>query len=243
MENPYQVTQPSYEYTPQAGEVEPGTHYPFRPANVLTPALRILYALLIPMIPAMAVVAFYLEDIGEQEPMSDQAMLIAVAGFGFALAVMMVFFTTVIVHCVWTNRMNKNARALGARDMEYTPGWAVGWFFVPIANLFKPFSATNEIYRASEPGPDGVGWKEEPTPGILSFWWACWIIGNILERVSDRLIDEEPIGLIVALVASGLTAASAAAAFFWVGQVHRRQLQTFAGSQSTSPEARPFENW
>jgi hypothetical protein len=32
----------------------------------------------------------------------------------------------------WIYRANANARALGAKDMKFTPGWAVGWYFVPI---------------------------------------------------------------------------------------------------------------
>src|SRR5690242_4585459 len=29
---------------------------------------------------------------------------------------------------------NANARRLGADGLNYTPGWAVGWYFVPIMN-------------------------------------------------------------------------------------------------------------
>jgi hypothetical protein len=40
-----------------------------------------------------------------------------------------------IMLLVWIYRANQNARALGAEDMEFTPRWSVGWFFVPIASL------------------------------------------------------------------------------------------------------------
>src|SRR5947209_8456564 len=45
--------------------------------------------------------------------------------------------TTVVVFGMWIYRANHNVRALGARELRYTPGWAVGWFFVPILNLWK----------------------------------------------------------------------------------------------------------
>ncbi|MDA7882411.1 DUF4328 domain-containing protein [Akkermansiaceae bacterium] len=55
-----------------------------------------------------------------------------------------------IFWCVWTNRSCKNAwlfRVLTGRYLRpgsgesYTPGWAVGWYFVPFAMLWKPFQA------------------------------------------------------------------------------------------------------
>ncbi len=52
-------------------------------------------------------------------------------GVAAILLIVLLYLLTIIVHCVWTNRMNKNARALGARDMEHTPAWAVGYYFIP----------------------------------------------------------------------------------------------------------------
>ena len=34
-----------------------------------------------------------------------------------------------ILVLVWIHRANHNARQLGAADMRFTPGWAVGWYF------------------------------------------------------------------------------------------------------------------
>ena len=47
------------------------------------------------------------------------------------------------------HRANYNARQLGAADMRFTPGWAVGWHFIPIAWFWKPYQAMTEIWRAS----------------------------------------------------------------------------------------------
>jgi hypothetical protein len=45
---------------------------------------------------------------------------------------------------VWIYRANANAHALGG-DLSVSPGWAVGWFFVPIACLFKPYLAMRRL--------------------------------------------------------------------------------------------------
>src|SRR5262249_29946861 len=48
-------------------------------------------------------------------------------------------FAAGIALLVWVYRANRNARALGAEGLAYSPGWSVGWFFVPLANLVMPY--------------------------------------------------------------------------------------------------------
>jgi len=97
---------------------------------------------------------------------------------------LVLYLAQAIVILGWIRLANKNARALGARDMEFTPGWAIGWYFIPIANLWKPYQAMLEIWRASSGSPD---WKSAGTSGTLQGWWAAWLVANALGRVSFRL--------------------------------------------------------
>jgi hypothetical protein len=91
---------------------------------------------------------------------------------------------TAVVFCCWIYRVNGNARALGASGMEFTPGWSVGWYFVPFANLWKPFQAMREIWKASK---NPTQWQSEPTDQILRWWWFGWITNNILGQVDLRV--------------------------------------------------------
>ncbi|PTE09573.1 DUF4328 domain-containing protein [Mesorhizobium helmanticense] len=84
----------------------------------------------------------------------------------------------------WIRLANKNIRLLGAKDMEFTPGWAIGWYFIPIANLWKPYQAMSEIWRASSGSPD---WKSDETSGSLPGWWFAWLVANVLGRLSFKL--------------------------------------------------------
>lgn len=81
----------------------------------------------------------------------------------------------------WIYRASVNAHAQGC-EMTITPGWAVGWYFVPFANLVKPFHAMREIWHGCHESTEGY---EERVP-ILSFWWGLWITTNILANVSWR---------------------------------------------------------
>ncbi len=84
-----------------------------------------------------------------------------------------VFIGTSIVVLLWIHRANSNARALGATGMTFTPGWAVGWYFVPIAWWWKPYQAMRETWCASA---DPANWRRQRVPPILGWWWALWIV-------------------------------------------------------------------
>ena len=83
----------------------------------------------------------------------------------------------------WIYVASWNAHQLSS-DMSISPGWAVGWFFIPIANLFKPYQAMKECWMASHNQWDSYS---EPPPPLLGWWWGLWIATNILSNVSMRL--------------------------------------------------------
>jgi hypothetical protein len=95
------------------------------------------------------------------------------------------FIITGIIFLRWKYLSNRNARSFGVVGMEFTPGWSVGWYFIPIASLWKPFQAMREMFKASN--PDGAeAWHNAPHPGILPLWWALWIISNFSGQIAMR---------------------------------------------------------
>lgn len=78
----------------------------------------------------------------------------------------------------WTYLANQNAWALGALGMKNTPGWAVGWYFVPIATLWKPYQALRETFKASHPDYTD-DWALAPRPRLLPVWWSIWIVSGL----------------------------------------------------------------
>ena len=49
----------------------------------------------------------------------------------------------------WIHRANYNSHRLGAENMEFTSGWSIGYYFIPILALFKPYQAMKEIWQTS----------------------------------------------------------------------------------------------
>lgn len=80
----------------------------------------------------------------------------------------------------WIFRINKNLNALSWEEMHYTPGWSVGWYFVPFANLFKPYYVMREIWDVSHR-------DEHDGHSLLGWWWGLWIVSNIIGQVASRL--------------------------------------------------------
>ncbi len=81
----------------------------------------------------------------------------------------------------WIYRSNQNLGALSGQAMRFTPGWAVGWYFVPIANLVKPYQAMQEIWQVSHRDPAA-------SPGLLSAWWTLWILSTVVGRAAVKLV-------------------------------------------------------
>lgn len=87
----------------------------------------------------------------------------------------------------WICHANRNARAIGTLEMEVTPGWAVGWFFVPFLNLFMPFRAVREIWAASR---SALPSEPPPPMGLLPGWWLAWIATNLTGLIALRIAFE-----------------------------------------------------
>lgn len=79
----------------------------------------------------------------------------------------------------WIYRANYNARQLGASGLKFSPGWSVGYYFIPIVNLWKPYQAMNEIWKASS-NPNN--WTIEPDSWLLGIWWILWVGSKFVGR-------------------------------------------------------------
>jgi hypothetical protein len=155
------------------------------------------------------------------------AMAIAFAYVGLAAVGLPAYLATVITFCIWVVRANRNVRALGAQGLQFTPGWCAGWFFVPIANLFKPYQAVREVYRASDPAADARDWKHV-TAGLVGWWWAAYILSNFIGHVEFRMsMSNDPSvargSAVVGLMSSPIGIAAALLCLAVVRSIHARQ--------------------
>jgi hypothetical protein len=81
----------------------------------------------------------------------------------------------------WFHAAYANLRALGREDLRFGTGWAIGAWFVPFLNLWRPKQIANDIWRGSNPNVpfQPAPWKETAVPTFLELWWGAWIIADV----------------------------------------------------------------
>jgi len=145
----------------------------------------------------------------------------------------------------WTYRVSRNANAL-AGGLKTTPPWAVGWYFVPIGCLWKPYQAMRQIWQVSV-RPNG--WRTVPTPSIMGWWWAAWLIGNFAGNISFRMTVEQHTNAIelwsdyVLLVDTAAHTIAAVLLIMVVRRISALQVATLAADAFGPSEVTPVPVW
>ena len=140
-----------------------------------------------------------------------------------------IFITSGVLILMWIYRANLNAHRLGAAGMVFSPGWAVGWYFIPFANLWKPYQAMREIWQASA---SPQRWESEHRPWFLPLWWTLWIVTSLFDNAAFRMSLRNDPGIDQLITASGVTIVSdvlgiplAVVFFVLVHRIHRMQIE------------------
>jgi hypothetical protein len=120
----------------------------------------------------------------EAEGQANDMREVAIAGLA-----LLVTLATLVAFGRWIVLAHRNLPALGAESLEFRPGWAVGWYFIPIANLWKPYQAMKALWQYSQHArnPD-----LSASTLILPTWWTFWIISNVLDIFIARMPLESP---------------------------------------------------
>ncbi len=122
------------------------------------------------------------------------------AGIAYSLALAW----SAIVVGRWTYRAMKNLREMGL-ETTVSPGWAVGWYFIPIALLWMPFRGMAQIWRGSV---HGAPLGDSRLPALMRVWWACWLVGNWLSfaafRTQETGLTTEDFGLVQTAMGIGI---------------------------------------
>lgn len=139
----------------------------------------------------------------------------------------------------WFYRAYRNLPRRGLSDLRFGPGWAIGGWFVPIWNFFRPKQIANDIWRGSfHEHDDGPSWRDAPVSPLVHWWWGTWIAGSLIAWIGTRLVaransdlassttevlEEERFGLYVNQFASILLIISAILAIGLIRRLSQRQ--------------------
>ncbi|HYV35916.1 MAG TPA: DUF4328 domain-containing protein [Gemmataceae bacterium] len=109
-------------------------------------------------------------------------MVVGLVSLGLNIGIIVVFLT-------WLHRSYGNLSVLGARDLAHTPGGAVGAYFIPFINLYRPYAVMQETWKASDPSrsaSDPHAWRQASGSALVVIWWIFWLLCNFAGQIGLR---------------------------------------------------------
>lgn len=190
---------------------------------------------LLMIIPSLGLVVSpdHVLDLGDGDVFQTWMLMIALIFF-FSLPV---GIATIVLFLIWLYRAHKNLASLKPTHLQFTPGWAVGWWFVPFLNLVKPYQAVREVWWESDPDiPEDAGFLSASlhyAPTYVGVWWGFWIAANIISNIASRVFEPDRPELlaysgVLFVVSSIITAIAAVLAIMVVRDITSRQSERYA---------------
>ena len=146
------------------------------------------------------------------------------------------YLAAAVVFIAWLYRAYRNLPALGSAQLRFRPGWAIGGWFVPIMNLWRPKQIMNDVWRASDPrNPSGQAvWRHGRVPAVFQVWWGSFVVSNwagtaayLVWREADS-VGEVRACIVVAGLANVVELAAAACGILVVRRATARQEERAA---------------
>jgi hypothetical protein len=91
------------------------------------------------------------------------------------------YVASAVAFLAWFSRMVENVPPLTGWVPRRTPRAAIGWWFVPFANFWIPFTIAREALRRLDPGSGS--WAAR----LAVAWWGLFLVGDTVSRLSGQL--------------------------------------------------------
>jgi hypothetical protein len=153
------------------------------------------------------------EDVSDAQLSADDTRQGILGLLRFAL-----YVACVVTFVRWLHRAYKNLDAVAPGQRRYGTGWAIGGWFVPVLNLWRPKEIINDIWRSGGTVP----------PAWLAWWWGAFLVNGWISNLAVRSIggDDTPAefreSTLAYLVSDGLDVPMALLAIFVAVKVTQR---------------------
>lgn len=120
---------------------------------------------------------------------NSQVPLIAFQIMGIAsLAFVVAYVLLAVFFLLWMNRAYHNLHRAQVENLSYTKGWAIGAWFIPLANFFLPDTIMKEIWDKTQEAFRNEQPFEKKNHSLVSFWWLAYILSGIVKVISYYLM-------------------------------------------------------
>jgi len=100
-----------------------------------------------------------------------------------------VFVVAIVLFLRWLHLCYRNLLELDTKGLRFTPGWAVGWWFVPILNVVRPKQVIDDLWRATDVRADDLSGplKGLPSTGLVGWFWGLSLAAGFVAWTAVRL--------------------------------------------------------
>jgi hypothetical protein len=152
---------------------------------------------------------------------------------------LLLLLATAVLFIIWMSRAARNNEALGRDLPRLSAGWAVGGWFIPLANFVIPVLIMQDLWRGSNASiPRGdMRWRIANRSALVGWWWGTFVLTFLRIGPGDGAADSVDLDQLRATDFLGLfgmlfAAASAVLAILVVRRVADRQEATLRAQQA-----------
>jgi Domain of unknown function (DUF4328) len=162
---------------------------------------------------------FLAGEVPESDAEDAAGAIIAVLGIAGVVQV-----AVAVCVMIWMFRAAQNLRTLGRVGATWSPGWAIGAWFLPPCIFVLPWLMLKELWKgsASTAAPNDPSWKRHPASPLVTVWWVVYGIVSVFlggwqfrtggfdqdfEDVAEAYVDAAPqaaMGAVVTIVSGVL---------------------------------------
>jgi hypothetical protein len=99
----------------------------------------------------------------------------------------------IVLLMVWGSQAYRSLERYGAGGRSWSPGWAVGGWFIPLGNMVIPRLVLSEIERIPHPGngpaPVGDRWRERSLLAAGLGWWIGLVASAIIVGIGAGVVE------------------------------------------------------
>ena len=103
------------------------------------------------------------------------------------VAQVVLILATIVVFISWMYELAKLVAFRRPDVQRRSPRWAIWSWFIPIGNLYLPKQTANDLWKGTS-----QGYEHDEPPRLLHAWWGAWLVAQVLDRVSSRILDRVP---------------------------------------------------
>lgn len=153
---------------------------------LLTKSLKVMLLILV----FITILSLFFDFMHWQFPSEDEATkedieISDIVQLIFFLFYLIGLFIFNITYMIWVYRANLNCHGFGAQGMKFSPGWAVGYHFIPILNMYRPYQIIKEVWRVSKNPSD---WKKEKVSNLVSIWYLLIWLNVALSHALAKMV-------------------------------------------------------